>query len=147
MAAITLTHAPIQTVTIIPTADLAVCRFVGLTRVGHCGADAKAFGVTDNKYSLPSGVPGACFTAGIVFVEASAEIAVGAAVASTANGRAVTATAVTSTPAAGATPVTSTGAQPAIAAAGGVLPQAINGRALTAATTAGDLILVQLGSN
>ena len=143
MAAITLTHAPTRTITIIPTANLLKRRFVAMNGLGYCGANAKARGVTDDVCDLTAGVPGACFTKGTVFVEAGGDIAIGDPIVSTSVGKAIKGTAATATPASGATPVESTGAQPAIPVAGGYLPQAINGYAVTAGAD-GDFVLVEL---
>lgn len=144
MAATPLTYAPIQVITIVPTAALAKRRFVGMTGVGYCGALGKALGVTPDDYDLEADVAGACITEGIVFVEASAAISAGAAVASAANGKAVAASTMTATVPSTGTTVTSSSAQPAMTIAGSVLPQAINGYALDAASADGDFIRVKL---
>jgi hypothetical protein len=134
----------VPTMTITPTAELAKRRFVGLAGTGYCAADAKALGVTPENDSIPANTPGTVTMRGIVWVEASAEIAAGDPVGSTSTGKAVTIGAVTATPPSGATPVTSTGAQAAMTIAGGKLPKQINGWALDAASADGDFIRVKL---
>ena len=68
---------------------------------------------------------------GIVRVLAGGTVAAGDLVTSNSAGKAIAVSTLTATTPAGATGVTSSGAQPAMTLAGGILPQEINGVALT----------------
>lgn len=137
-------------------------RFMGITDPAvYCGANARAMGVSMDSAEAGEGIPIALN--GIVQVEAGGSITAGDAVASDANGKAVSASdfaaeaptvaAPTVALAAGDVPVTSDAATPTITVtagtvtagdlSGGVLPQAVNGYALESASS-GDLVRVRL---
>jgi len=97
-----------------------------------------------SKYDCDSGGDVYIVTHGCVIVEAGGAIAVGDWVITDNAGRAVAATALSVNTPDGATPVTSTGADPTMTVAGSELPQKPLGRAMVAATDSGDLILVKL---
>lgn len=81
---------------------------------------------------------------GIVRVIAGGTVTAGQSIASNSAGKAVTVTSLTATVPAGATGVTSSGAQPAMTLAGGLLPQNIVGVALSGGAD-GEYINVLLG--
>lgn len=135
------TEQVISTSTVALAGTVAQRRFVGFAG-DYPSANGKALGV-----SYDAGVSGdiiPVITHGIVLVEASGAISVGAAVAADSNGKAKAASAVAISVPAGATPVTSDAAQPNLVEAGGYLPQAINGYALDEASSDGDLIRIRL---
>lgn len=110
-----------------------------------CGAGKKALGVC--KLDTASGEMAPVDTSGVVLMLSGAAITVtdeSVAVVSDAAGKAVAATVLSATPPAGATPVTSTGAQAAMTVAGSKTPQAINGYALDTAGGANEWIRVKL---
>lgn len=135
------TYKPILTDSITAAADIVKYRFVGFDG-NLCAANAKAYGASE--VDTKAGGQLSVTVAGIALVEAAGVIAAGGAVASNATGQAVAATAFSVSVPAGATAVTSTGAQPDLVEAGGVLPQAINGYAIDAAAAPGDIIRVRL---
>ena len=127
--------------TVLAAGNLPKGRFVGFDG-NLCAQDAKALGVcladTDQGKYAP------VLLDGIAIVETGGAVNQGDAVASDAQGRAVTASAFSVSVPAGATNVTSTAAQPDLVEAGGVLPQAVNGYALDSASGAGEFIRVKL---
>lgn len=134
------TEVILGTSSIQAAADLVKHRFIGFDG-NLCAANAKARGVSaaDTK----SGQMCPLNISGEVLVESGGAITAGAALASDANGKAVTATAFSVTVPAGATAVTSDAAQPNLVEAGGYLPQAVNGYAVDAASGAGEFIRVR----
>lgn len=137
------TYKPGVVESITAAAALAAMRFIGFDG-NLCGADAKALGASE--LATNSGEQCPVIVSGIALVESGGVITAGAALASDATGRAVAATALSATTPIGATPVTSTSATPAMTIAGGYMPQALNGRALDAASGAGEFIRVLLGA-
>lgn len=101
-------------VSIVAAAALAIHRFVGYTNQ-HAAADAKARGVSDSACN--SGDSVSIIVSGTVIVHSGGSFAVGAAVTSDANGKAVATNAST---------------------------DAINGYAVTASTGADQEVLIQL---
>lgn len=105
-----------------------------------CAANAKALGILNANSALGEQTPVA--VSGIALVLSGGVITVGSAVASDAAGKAVVATPFSVSVPSGATAVTSTAAQPDLTEAGSVLPQAINGYALDAAS--GPEVLIRI---
>ncbi|MDQ7799558.1 MAG: DUF2190 family protein [Candidatus Edwardsbacteria bacterium] len=161
-----MTEQPTLITSIVAAAALTKGYFIGFDG-NVCGAGAKALGVCNADSD--SGEMAPVLAKGIALVVSAAAIAVGAALVSDASGQATTATTFAAAAPAitvddtkltvdsGATGVTSSAANGAIISAaeglltpaapaltGSVLPQAINGYALDAATAAGDLIRVLL---
>ncbi|MBX2975437.1 MAG: DUF2190 family protein [Ignavibacteriaceae bacterium] len=135
------TYKPVLTDSILAAEDIASNLFVNFA--GElCGANEKSYGVSE--LPVDSGEMASVIVEGIALVIAGDVVSIGDAVKSDADGKAVTATAVTATVPTGATGVTSSGAQPTLVVAGAVLPDSINGYALDAAAEAGDLIRVKL---
>lgn len=135
------TYKAINTESILAAANLNKQTFIGFDgRV--CGANAKALGVAE--LDTASGEYGSVITHGIALVLSGAAITAGAAVVSNASGKAVAATTFSATTPSGAVAVLSSGAQPAMTLAGSVMPQAINGYAMDAATDADQVIRVVL---
>lgn len=135
------TYFDVFTDTVRTAANVVKNRFIGFDG-NYCAADAKAYGVS--KMDVDSGQNAPVIVIGVAIVEAAGIINAGDSVVSDATGKALAATDVSVSVPSGATPVTSTGAQPALTVAGGALPQPINGFALDASTGAGDLIRVKL---
>jgi len=137
------TAQPILTTSIAAAADLtAKANYLIGFDGAVCGANAKPLGVLQDNTVLGEMAPVVC--AGIALVISGAAISVGAALVSTSAGKATPATTFSATPPSGQTPVTSTGAQPAMTLAGSVLPQVIFGYALDAASDANEYIRVLL---
>lgn len=132
----------VNSTTIIATAVLVKNRFIGFGGT-YPSANGKSLGISED---VAAAIGDECpvITHGIKLVEAAGVITAGDAVTTDASGKAVTVSSVTVTPPAGATPVTSSGAQPSLTVAGGKLPVAINGYALDDAAADGDLIRVIL---
>lgn len=138
------THQPLGNTSILAAAALGKHLFVGADG-NVCGANKKALGVTEVDAAL--GEQASVIFSGIALVLSGGAITVTdelVPVASDAAGKAVAATALSATVPSGATPVTSTGAQPAMTMAGSATPQKINGWALDSATGANQLIRVLL---
>ncbi|NLO90675.1 MAG: DUF2190 family protein [Elusimicrobia bacterium] len=125
---------------IIAAVDLAAGRFVGFDG-NLCGANAKALGVAEVDTAAGEAAP--VQHSGIGLVVCGGSVSKGAALASDANGKAVTAAAVTVSVPSGETAVLSAAAQPTLGVAGGKLPQAVNGYALEDGED-GDRIQVRL---
>ncbi len=136
-----LTYYDLLTISIKAVADTARRKFIGHDGA-LCGANEKALGVSKHDASAGEQLPVMVY--GIAIVTAGGAISAGAPVASNESGLAVAADAVTAAVPEGATPVTSSGAQPDLTVAGGKLPQTINGYALDEASGEGDLIRVKL---
>jgi len=132
---------PLGAVSVLAASNLNRQVFIGFDG-NVCAANAKALGVTE--LDTASGEMAGVIFNGIALVKAGAAVAAGAAVVSDASGRAVTASALAFTIPSGSTNVTSTSAQPALSKSGSVLPQAINGYALDAASAADEIIRVLL---
>lgn len=146
----------VSSFTAIASADLAtIKRFVkiGASGLAYCGANEKAIGVLDEK--AYDGMAASFYPAGnAVIVEAGAAVAVGAYVTSDADGKAVTAAALSATTTLvtdlgdGAVAVLADAADPTITTtgtvtlAGGAPPVAINGIAMSAASADGDYIKI-----
>lgn len=136
------TYQPVLITSIVAAAALAtVYKFVGYDG-NYAGAGAGALGVLNCE--TDSGEMAPVIVSGIAKVIAGGAISVGGAVVSGSTGKALAATLLSATPASGATPVTSTGAQAAMTIAGSVTPEVILGYALDEATTDGDIIRVKL---
>ena len=133
------TYAPGVIYSIRAAGDLPKARFVGFDG-NLCAANAKALGVT--QYDFAAGEMAGVIVTGIALVEAGGAISAGQAVTSDAEGKAV--------PVSQATVTISSGTADAVAGTynvdGGVLPQAVNGWALDAATAAGQVIRVLLAA-
>lgn len=129
------------TSSILAAADLTQRRFIGFDG-NHCGANAKARGVSEADTKTGQMCP--INIAGEVLVESGGAFNAGDPIASDANGKAVAATAFSVSVPAGAVAVTSDAAQPNLVEAGGYLPQAVNGYAIDAAAGAGEFVRVRL---
>lgn len=143
MAGIVPIPPPVLTLTMTASGAVPARRFVGADGA-VCAANAKAVGASPDYNVADGEVFPVVAPPSVVLVAAGGAVSLGAMVASNSAGKAVAGTAVTSTPPTGGTPVTSTGAQPAIPSAGGVLPQQLNGQALDAAAAEDDIIRVRL---
>lgn len=156
------TYKPILTDSILAAAALAAYRFIGLDG-NYCGANLPAWGVSELATASGEQIP--VITHGIALVESGGIITAGDKVTSDSTGRAVTVAALAAaapvvddtklTIDSGATPVTSSAADGAIISAaaglltapvlsGGVLPVAVNGMAMDAASAAGEFIRVRV---
>lgn len=135
------TEQPDGAVTFTATGAIAQSLFVGFDG-DVCGAGAKAMGVS--KFAYASGEKGVADCQGIRIVKSGAALTAGNPVQSNSLGKAIAATSVTVTIPADSTPVTSDGAQPTLAVAGGVLPQVINGYVLDDASGADEDVRVKL---
>ena len=139
-------YLPLGITTITAAADVARHRLVGADG-NYCGAGAQPLGCTEEKALNGDALP--VIIGGIVIVETGGAITLGAgdmvAVKSDAQGRVVLATALSVSVPVGGTAVTSTGAQPNLTEAGGVLPEIVVGYALDAAAGAGEFVRVKLG--
>jgi len=145
------------TISILAAANLDANRFAGFGG-NLCAANAKAAGVV--QLDTASGSYAPVMSHGVAVVESGGIFAVGDELVSDSTGRAVKATdvsvasvlTVTASVPSGATPVTSTGAQPSLSpagtsantVAGSALPQKINGTALEASSGAGEFVRVVL---
>jgi len=118
---------PGVTVSLTAAVDLAKHLFVGFDG-NPCAAGAKALGVVDVETDAGDEAP--VVVSGKTLVKLGAGVVAGAALASDATGKAVTATALSAVVPTGAVAVLSSGAEPAMTLAGGVLPQAVNGYAM-----------------
>jgi len=135
------TYFDVFTDTIRAAANLVKNRFIGFDG-NYCAANAKAAGVS--KLDVDSGQLASVISIGVALVETAGPITAGGEVVSDATGKALAATAFSVTVPSGATPVTSSGAQPDLTEAGSALPQKINGIALDTATGSGETIRVKV---
>lgn len=130
-------HLRIDTYPLDVTFTVARKRFVAPDGTAYPAAGANVFGV-----ALFAGVTGDTIDmviSGIAVVEAGGTIAVGDHLTADSSGRVVAAAALVV--AAGATPVTSSAANGAILT-GGITPQVIVGKALTAGATGDDILVL-----
>jgi|Deesub1362B_J571_1020462.scaffolds.fasta_scaffold00331_32 hypothetical protein len=136
-------YTPTLTKTIRASGAVTKRRFVGFDGAQISVAGAKAYGVAQED--IADGKLGVITVLGTAVIEAGGIIAKGDPIAADANGRAVKASDIVVSVDAGATTVTSTAANGDITTvSGGVLPQAINGYALEAASGAGEFIEILL---
>lgn len=131
------TYKSALTESITAGSDVVKNRFAGFDG-NYCGAGEKALGVFE--LDTDSGQQAPVIVYGIAIVEAGGAIAVGDAITSDANGKAVKADAATVT----ITSATGDGDAGTYNITGGVLAQAINGYALDAASAEGDLIRIRI---
>lgn len=136
-----LTEQPILITSVKAAVDISKNFFVSFDG-NLCSADAKALGVCNADTSANNEMP--VTVKGIALVYSGGAITQGSAVSSDANGKAVAAANFSVSVPSGTTGVTSNAAQPDLTEAGSVLPQAINGYALDAASGADELIRVML---
>ena len=134
------TYKPLYKVPVVATADVEAFRFVKLAGA-KAGAGEKAIGISD--YQFLNGETGSVVALGTCLLTLGGTVTKGDKLKSDANGKGVVATNVAVAVPAGATPVTSTGAQPTLTVSGGVLPEAVNAIALTDGVS-GDVIEVFL---
>jgi len=132
-----MTYKTALTESITASADVVKNRFANFSG-GYCGAGEKALGVFE--LDTDSGEQAPVIVYGIALVEAGGAIAVGDAVTSDADGKAVKADSATVT----ITSATGDGDAGTYNVSGGVLAQAVNGYALDAASAAGEVIRVRL---
>jgi hypothetical protein len=132
---------PLGSVSVLAAANISKHLFVGFDG-NVCAVNAKAIGVSE--VDTTSGEMAGIIFNGVALVKSGAALTAGAAVVSDASGRAIAATALTFTIPTGATNVTSSAAQPALTKTGSVLPQAVNGYAMDAASGADEIIRVLL---
>lgn len=122
------TEHPLLVMTIEDIAgDVVKRRFIG-TDGDYAAEDGAAIGVSYDD--ADEGETLSVIAMGIAIVEAGGSITAGNLVAVKTDGKAKAATAVSVAVPSGATPVTSTGAQPTLTVAGGALPQRVVGVAL-----------------
>ncbi|MBX3045132.1 MAG: hypothetical protein KIT33_15210 [Candidatus Kapabacteria bacterium] len=122
---------------------LSLRRFVKMSsgKLAYCGANQKAIGVIGTEAAQGEMAP--VITHGIAILEVgSGGVTENGYVTSDANGKAVAVADVAVTIPEGATPVTSTGAQPTLVVAGGTLPVKINGLALETVSEGGTVRVI-----
>jgi hypothetical protein len=137
------TQIPIGTTSIEAAEAVVAKRFIGFDGY-YCGAGAKAAGASEMEAAIGEQIP--VNFAGIVLVESGGTFSIADAIVSDSTGRAVAATTFSALFPSGSTPVLSDAAQPDLNLAGGVLPQAINGHAMEAATASGQYVQIMLGA-
>ena len=135
------TTQPILITNITAAAAIDKNLFVGFNG-NLAAANAKPLGVSDAKADSGEMIP--LISAGIALVLSGAAVSQGATLVSNSSGKAIAGTTLSAQTPAGATAMLSTSPQPGMTISGCVLPQAVAGFALDAATAADQLIRILL---